>query len=145
MTIEGLDDIPQDGLAEVLRGWSGRGQLYEALASIRDDHSEVRWHRHDVEGRARRIMLTQLAPHLENWPQSAGDWLHALPAESLRQRRLTDTPRPGVDWVETRTFGWPPEQFIVKDRSRVADQVYIFHSALDSRPARYSPPRCRPY
>ena len=123
MTLEGLDDIPQDGLAEVLRGWSGRGQLYEALASIRDDHSEVRWHRNDVEGRARRIMLTQLAPLLENWPRSAADWLHALPAQSLRQRRLSDTPRPGVDWVETRTLGWPPEQFIVKERSRVADQV----------------------
>jgi hypothetical protein len=122
--MDSLDDIPQDGLAEVLRGWSGRGQLYEALASIRDDHSEVRWDQRDVEGRARRMMLTQLAPLLESWPRSAADWLHALPAESLRQRRLTDTPQPGVDWVETRTaLGWPPEQFIVKDRSRVADQV----------------------
>ena len=123
MTTEGLDDIPPDGLAEVLRGWSGRGQLYEALAGIRDDGGEVRWQRRDVEGRARRLMLAQLAPLLETWPRSAADWLHALPAQSLRHRRVTDTPRPGVDWVETRTLGWPPEQFVVKDRSRIADQL----------------------
>jgi hypothetical protein len=124
MTVPGADDIPLDGLAEVLRGWSGRGQLYEALAGIRDDQSEVRWDRRDIEGRAHRLMLAQLAPLLEAWPRSAADWLHALPAQSLRQRRLADTPQPGTDWVETRTtLGWPPEQFIVKDRSRIADQL----------------------
>ena len=117
------DEIPWDGLAEVLRGWSGRGQLYEALATVDDDLSEVRWQRRDIERRARRILLTRLEPDIERWPTSADEWLHALPAESLRRRRITDAPYPGTDWIETRSLGWPPEQFVVRERSRVADQV----------------------
>jgi hypothetical protein len=119
----GNEDIPWDGLAEVLRGWSGRGQLHEALAAVEDNLSEVRWRPRDVEGRARRLLLAELRPLLERWPVSAAEWLHALPAQSLRQRRITTEPGPGTDWVETRLLGWPPEQFVTKDRSRVADQV----------------------
>ncbi|MBV9450728.1 MAG: hypothetical protein JO345_33040 [Streptosporangiaceae bacterium] len=117
------DEIPWDGLEEVLRGWSGRGQLYTALAGIEDDRGELRWHQHDIEGRARRILFAQLAPLLERWPRSSDEWLNALPAQSLRQRRITDTPLSGTDWIETRTLGWPPEQFVVKDRGRIADQL----------------------
>lgn len=123
MTLEGSDEIPWEGLGEVLRGWSGRGQLYEALAVVEDNRSEVQWQRRDIEGRARRILLARLARDLERWPVSAVDWLDALPAQSLRQRRITDAPQPGTDWIETRTLGWPPEQFVVKDRNRVADQI----------------------
>ena len=123
MTTGADADIPLDGLAEVLRGWSGRGQLYEALAAIPESDTDVAWQQLDLEGRARRILLSQIAPFLEAWPNNAVDWLHALPAQSLRQRRISDTPTTGTDWVETRMLGWPPEQFVVKERSRVADQI----------------------
>lgn len=116
-------DIPQDGLAEVLRGWSGRGQLYEALSIIPDHEDELQWERRDIEGRAHRVMLSRLEPLLVGWPTSTADWLHALPAESRRQRSIRDTPVSGTDWVETRMRGWPPEQFVVNERSRVADQL----------------------
>jgi hypothetical protein len=118
-----VEDIPLDGLEEVLQGWSGRGQLYEALATIPGSNADIRWQHQDIEGRAHRIMLARLGPLLEAWPTSAADWLHALPAQSLRLRRISDTPQTGTDWVETRMLGWPPEQFVVKDRSRVADQL----------------------
>jgi hypothetical protein len=123
MNASPTDEIPWDGLAEVLRGWSGRGQLYEALAAVEDDLSEMRWDRRDIERRARRVLLAQLEPDIQRWPTSADDWLHALPAESLRRRRIADAPYPGTDWIETRSLGWPPEQFVVRDRSRIADQV----------------------
>jgi hypothetical protein len=71
---------PLDGLAEVLHGWSGRGQLYEALATVEDDLTEVRWQRRDIERRARRILFAQLESDIERWPTSAADWLHALPS-----------------------------------------------------------------
>jgi hypothetical protein len=117
------EDIPEEGLAEVLRGWSGRGQLHEALAAAGGDLNEMRWHPRDIEGRAHRILLAELHPLLERWPVSAVEWLHALPAQSVRQRRITMGPGPGTDWVETRLLGWPPEHFVTKDRSRVADQI----------------------
>ena len=117
------DEIPWDGLEEVLRGWNGRGQLYEALAAVEDDLTELQWDRHDIERRARRILLAQLKPDLDRWPTSADAWLHALPAESLRRRRIAEVPYPGTDWIETRSLGWPAEQFVIKERSRVADQV----------------------
>jgi hypothetical protein len=117
------DEIPWDGLEEVLRGWNGRGQLYEALAAVEDDLTELHWDRHDIERRARRILLARLEPDLDRWPTSADAWLHALPAESLRRRRMSEVPHPGTDWIETRSLGWPAEQFVIKERSRVADQV----------------------
>lgn len=125
MNADSGDDIPQDGLAEVLRGWSGRGQLYGALAEIPDRDDEISWQQQDIEGRAQRIQLTRLEPLLRTWPANATDWLHALPAQSLRQRRITDTPQSGTDWIESRMLGWPPEQFVIRERSRVADQVMV--------------------
>lgn len=121
MTVDAFG-IPLDGLEEVLRGWSGRGQLYEALAVPNPD-DEFHWSQQDVEGRANRVMLTRLEPLLLGWPTSSADWLHALPAQSLRQRRISDAPTAGTDWVETRILGWPPDQFVVHDRSRIADQL----------------------
>lgn len=120
-----MDDgegIPLDGLTEVLRGWSGRGQLYGALAEVLDRDGEVRWQRQDIEGRAHRILLGRLEQHLLGWPGSAEEWLHALPAQSLRNRRISDAPQAGTDWVETRKRGWPPRQFVVRQRSRIADR-----------------------
>lgn len=117
------DEIPWDGLEEVLRGWNGRGQLYEALAAVEDDLTELQWDPHDIERRARRILLAQLEPDLDRWPTSADTWLQALPAESLRRRRIAEVPHPGTDWIETRSLGWPAEQFVIKERSRIADQV----------------------
>jgi len=118
-----MHDIPMDGLGEVLRAWSGRGRLFDALAGIPDDNPDVDWSRQDVEGRARRILLADLEPLLLDWPTAVTHWIHALPAQSLRHRRVSDTPLPGTDWLESRMLGWPPEQFIVRERSRIADQV----------------------
>src|ERR1700691_3095380 len=114
------DDIPLDGLAEVLRGWSGRGQLYGALAEIPDRDDEIRWQPQDIEGGAQRIQRARLEPLLLNWPANTADWLHALPAQSLRQRRISDPPQTGTDWIRSRMLGWPPEHVVVKERSRVA-------------------------
>jgi hypothetical protein len=118
------DDIPWEGLGEVLAAWSGQGQLYEALAAIRDDDGFA-WSRRDVTRRAHRVLLAQLAPFIERWPTSNAAWVEALPAQSIRSRRLAAGPRAGVDWVATRMHGWPPEQFVVHDRNRVADQTMV--------------------
>jgi hypothetical protein len=119
-----VDDIPWEGLEEVLAAWSGQGQLYEALASVRDD-DDIAWSRWDVMRRAHRVLFAQLAPLVERWPISRAAWVEALPAQSVRSRRLAAGPQAGVDWVATRMRGWPPEQFVVHDRDRVADQTMV--------------------
>lgn len=118
------DDIPWEGLGEVLAAWSGQGQLYEALAAVRDDN-DTAWSRRDVMRRAHRVLFAQLAPLIERWPTSRATWVEALPAQSVRSRRLAAGPQAGVDWAATRLQGWPPEQFVVHDRNRVADQTMV--------------------
>ena len=126
MVTRKLYDVPEEGLAEVLRGWSSRGNLYTALAAVAaDDWSEIRWTADDIRRRAHRIWFAELAPLLESWPTSPSEWLERLPAESHRSRRTASAPVAGVDWTATRLRGWPPDQFVIRDRSRIADQVML--------------------
>ncbi|WP_158745250.1 hypothetical protein [Streptomyces sp. NRRL S-1448] len=117
-------DVPEDGLAEVLRGWSSTAKLYAALAAVADDWVEVAWTQTDLERRAQRVLYDDLLPGLAKWPARAADWTDALPASSHRERRTSTAIGPGVHWVETRNQGrWPPVEYVAFDRNRVADQV----------------------
>lgn len=111
--------IPTEGLDEVLRRWSGRGRLYDALAAV-DDGQPWDWRRQHVERRACRVLFQKLVPRLEGWPTRLDDWLDALPAQSLRERFVADAPRRGVSWRESRRYGWPPRRFVGRTRTRVA-------------------------
>lgn len=116
--------VPEDGLQEVLRGWSSRAQLYAALAGIEDDWAEVRWSPLEIQQRANRVLFAELVERLNNWPRKTTDWTDALPASSRRVRRTSLNPDPGTDWVTSAVrHGWPPDGFVVNERSRVPDQV----------------------
>lgn len=116
--------VPEDGLEEVLRGWSSRAQLYAALAAIEDDWAEVRWSPTEIQQRANRVLFAELVELLKNWPRKATDWTDALPASSRRIRKISLNPDPGTDWVASAVRrGWPPDGFVVNERSRVSDQV----------------------
>jgi hypothetical protein len=119
--------IPQEGLSEVLRGWSGQGRLWEALAAVEEDEPiQRRWTRTDTVRRAHRILLAQLEPTLVRWPMGLQVFLDALPAESLRSRVVTRAPAAGTSWSETyRRFGWPPRAFAGRERSRIADTFLV--------------------
>ena len=131
-----------DGLAEVLRGWSGRGQLYEALATVEDDLTEVRWQRRDIERRARRILLPSSNQTLSAGPPPPPTGSTPCPGEPT-PAAYHGRSAPGNGWIETRSLGWPAEQFIVKDRSRIADQTMsrTLRWVLDQL---LCPPRRRP-
>jgi hypothetical protein len=118
--------VPLDGLNEVLRGWNGKGQLWDALAMIPDEVSGRKWSRVDVEKRAHRILFPSLAPYVELFPKTLQAWLDGLPAESVGFRQVTSSPSSGVSWRETRIkFGWPPTGFVTKTRSRTADTLLV--------------------
>jgi hypothetical protein len=111
--------IPQAGLEETLRAWSGRGELWEALASIQETSvSERQWTWRDIERRAHRVLFAEIVPLLRGWPMSVREWLDALPAESHRSHVLSATPVSGVSWTDTRRLGWPPREFLARPRQR---------------------------
>lgn len=115
--------IPQDGLNEVLRAWSSKGELWEALAASKGSFSERRWNYRDVERRAHRVLFSQMAPLLESWPTTFSTWIDALPAESFRLQTISPAPTSGTSWSRTRRLGWPPKEFVGHTRSRVADTL----------------------
>lgn len=116
--------VPEDGLEEVLRGWSSKAELYDALAQIADDWAEVRWSQKEIQQRAHRVLFAELIEKLKSWPTAQTAWLDALPAGQGKHRRISPNPDPGTDWVRSRTQrGWPPDEFVVNDRYRVPDQV----------------------
>lgn len=118
--------IPEEGLKEVLRAWSGRGELLAAMAGVADDGVEVtrRWTVQDVRRRAHRVLFAKLEPLLLAWPDSERVWLEALPAEIDRALFTSPLPRSGIIWTETRRrHGWPPIAFSGRERSRVPDQL----------------------
>ena len=118
--------IPEAGLREVLSGWSGRGNLLDALLSIADTVSDRQWSRRDVERRARRVLLQRVEPWLAQWPRSVASWIDALPAESRRERREDLAPFSGISWSETRKAGgWPPTRFVGRARERLADTLLV--------------------
>lgn len=121
--------IPRRGLDEVLRRWSGPGELYEAIAAVEaDDLSQAgrSWSRIDVERRANLMLLKRLIDRLSRWPTRFRVWIDALPAVSVRRpRRLVDAPLAGVSWAETAREGWPPRVFVVRPREREPDTVLV--------------------
>lgn len=127
--IQTLHPIPTRGLNEVLRRWTGPGELFEAVAFVEPDDlapSHQSWRREDVERRANFILLKKLLTPLSRWPTRRSEWIDALPAVSSRQpRRLVDAPVAGMSWVETRQHGWPPKSFVVRPRQREADTLLV--------------------
>ncbi len=117
--------IPTRGLDETLRTWSGQGQLWEALAAVRDPVAERDWTARDVERRAHRILFQIVEPMLAVWPPSRRTWLEALPAVSYRRRIIAPVPVGGTVWSETRRSGWPPRQFVARPRIRTADTLLV--------------------
>lgn len=124
-------DIPTEGLHEVLSAWSGRGQLWEALAATR---LERRWTPADVRRRAHRVLLQELTPDLAALPSTLRQWQDRLPARSHRRRTETASPVGGVDWAETyRAHGWPPRTLVARPRRKTADQRLLEASAWTLR------------
>ncbi len=117
--------IPRAGLAEVLRAWSGQGQLWNALAAVQDDQLDTEWSAEDVRRRAHRVLFAKLEGLLTRWPRDLRTWTEALPAESKRERVLSNAPTSGTSWRETRRLGWPPRSFAGHVRSRVADTLLV--------------------
>ncbi len=118
--------IPEAGLFETLRSWSGKGQLWEALAAAAPEPLASRhWSSGEVERRAHRVLFEQLTPFLATWPRSLTEWMHVLPVISHRRRELAPVPSSGVSWTETRMRGWPPREFVVHSRHRDADTVLL--------------------
>lgn len=119
--------VPTEGLHEVLKAWSGKAQLWDAVAMIVDDsYSERRWTRRDVERRAHRVLFARLLPSLAGFPSRVSAWLDSLPAETVRAREVTQAPNSGTSWPRTRiTFGWPPTGFTGRVKSRVADTLLV--------------------
>jgi hypothetical protein len=115
--------IPQRGLDETLRMWSGQGQLWDALAAINDPVAERQWTAQDIRRRAHRVLFQQLEPLLTTWPAQGRTWLEALPADSHRTREVGEVPRSGTSWSETRRGGWPPSSFVSRPRLRTADSL----------------------
>lgn len=117
--------IPERGLDEVLRSWSGKGELFEALAVAVDPLSEVAWSATEVRRRAHRVLFAEIIPTLSDWPTRRRDWLNALPAESIRRWQESPYPTRGVVWRETLRAGWPPRSFVARPRSRTSDTLPV--------------------
>jgi hypothetical protein len=117
--------IPERGLDEVLRSWSGKGQLFEALALAGDPLADVVWSAAEIQRRAHRVLFAEIAPTLSGWPTRRRDWLNALPAESRRRWEESPYPTRGVAWGETLRVGWPPKAFVARPRSRTSDTLPV--------------------
>ena len=115
--------IPTRGLDEVLRSWSGQGQLWEALAAVQDPVAERQWRPEDIRRRALRVLFEQLTPTLAGWPARTRDWLDALPAASARDALHASAPVAGTRWGATRRLGWPPRGFVARPRVRVPETL----------------------
>lgn len=124
-SLTGQPPIPTRGLDETLRAWSGQGQLWDALAAVRDPIAERQWSRRDVERRAHRILFQILEPTFLSWPATRRAWLDALPAVSYRRRVISPVPVAGTSWSETRRAGWPPRVFVARPRYRTADTLLV--------------------
>jgi hypothetical protein len=137
--------IPQRGLDETLRTWSGQGQLWDALATVSDPVADRQWSARDIRRRAHRVLFQQIEPLLARWPAQRRIWLEALPAESRRSRVVSLLPTPGTSWSETRCKGWPPSSFMSRPRMRRADTLltttlrWVLEQLLDVRRAAVLP------
>jgi len=123
--LSGLPPIPERGIEEVLRSWSGRGQLFEALAACQDPVAERRWDHADVRARAHRILFAQLEPQIARWPVDPRRWIDAIPPAVSRSRVRADRPLSGTDWRATRRLGWPPQHFVGRRPQRQLDDLLV--------------------
>lgn len=117
--------IPQTGIDEVLRGWSGEGSIYDSLAVVSGPDA-LDWTAGDIRRRARRVLLALIDPVTAMWPATAREWEEHLPSSSNSEPTASRTPTGSVNWRETRRLhGWPPQRFVGRLRRRVVDEVTI--------------------
>jgi len=125
-SFSGVDpEIPSEGIIEATRSWSGRGELWASLATIDDSTINQDWDERDIEKRAHRVLFERLKPVLQKMPERSRDWIHALPAESKKQKRATPSPSANTDWRRTRFEGWPPRSFVTINRRRSANTLLV--------------------
>lgn len=118
--------IPEDGLAEVLGAWAGRGYLYDAIAVPIDVRDERHWNSRDIRNRAHRVLLERITPILRRWPTRLSAWIDALPATRVHARVQHEAPFSGVSWTDSRQqFGWPPSAFVGREAERAADTLPV--------------------
>lgn len=116
--------IPEAGLVYVLSAWSGSGQLLEALAAIpSDDPVERRWTARDVGRRANRVLFASMVSSIGRLPITARRWRDALPAESTVESTTSPYLGSRMDVIAMRRRGWPPQEFVVRRRGRVAEEI----------------------
>lgn len=116
--------VPDAGLREVLRSWSGAGELTRALAFVgSEDWAQREWRALDVQRRAHRVLALELVGPIGLWPTSRRSWDDALPAMSTRERFWSERATPKVDWRRTFQRGWPPDHFATRRRRRGADEL----------------------
>lgn len=116
--------IPEDGLAEVLGRWIGRGQLYDGLAAARDEADDREWTALHLRARAERILFEQIIASVRELPSRLATWHDAIPAARSQHGFTSDSPLAGTDWVETRIrHGWVPEAFIGRRAARSTDML----------------------
>lgn len=120
-----IASIPSAGLAEVLRGWSGEGSIFDSLAFVSTPEA-FDWTARDIQRRARRVLLALIDPVSGTWPRTAGEWEEYLPSSSVSDQVVARVPRGSVNWRETqRRYGWPPREFLGRRRRRVIDEVTV--------------------
>ncbi len=116
--------IPEEGVAEVLSAWGGRGCIWEALAVPNEIQSERKWNHTDIKSRAHRILLERAIPLIRQWPNSIRSWLDALPAAQSFSKATWTAPMSNVSWPETkRLYGWPPVAFVGRKRVKGANTL----------------------
>ena len=118
--------LPEAGLREVFRDWSGPGELWTALAAASDAGYRRNWTRVQIESRAHRVLLQQFEASLRRWPVRTDAWLERLPAVSTADRFDSQYMRAGVSWTRTiRRYGWPPSSFLGRQRNRAVDSLLV--------------------
>ncbi|GAB2742232.1 hypothetical protein [Amycolatopsis magusensis] len=114
--------LPWEGVQELFRYWSGKGDLFAGLAAIVDDKGRP-WEEIDVRRRAHRVLFQKCLPMIVKLPTRSDKWLAELPVSSAPRRYRGSAPSSGTDWVATRRHGWPPRTFEGRTRTRRSDPI----------------------
>ena len=118
--------LSEVGLREILRQWSGPGELWAALAAAPDRSYTRTWTRSEIESRAHRVLLQECEPSLRHWPLKTEGWLERLPAVSVSDRFNSPYVEAGVSWTHTiHRYGWPPGSFLGRRRTRAVDSLLV--------------------
>lgn len=116
--------VPEDGLAELFRSWSGKGELYAGLAAVLSE-DDFEWTPKHVERRAHLILFEQCRALIEQLPKNIQDWLNVLPVATQAETVRSRSPRGAINWSNTRRHGWPPTEFSGRVRRRGADDELL--------------------